>query len=339
LHNRILTFAILFLFSILFISNVYGWVLITQTGFWKDVSLTNWHKQGWNEGYIEWQQNLTDFNGFWIYIETLKWENWHEWYQFGILSIGETTNDFWVKIKITTENGTLWVVTNFHGKTAYFGLISELHDYVGASINATDWDEVTLHHPNFEGYDFFKVQAWNPPNVQIFILNEDGQAKVYWFFDIPDQENKYAYIQTFNQTLGVNATVTLIYQHGGQGETQGTITQSFTLPSFPLYEMKGKGTGPLGIFNWLTAATDWGVIGSTILACLLIFATFVKLSIPLLGIFAFFWIIDCISSAVTHGEPRIIGDMVMTIYDFVRGLWQTLVNMLSALWDVITFWS
>lgn len=286
---------------------------------------------------MEWSETVEDFNGYWLMVDTVTWENWREWYQFGVLFIGETTNDFWVKIKIATDTATLWVVTNFHGYTAWFGGINGLQDKIGASVNASSWDDVKTEQPSFEGYDW-TIKHWNPTDLEIFIKNEGSKLKVYWFFDIPNQERKYAVIKEFNQTLGTTANVTLIYQHGGQGKIEGYAYDSFSLPNFPPYELKGRSGGFLDIFTWLSSLDYYGIV-STLIVCVTIFFEFVKISLPLLGFFALFWILDCIVSAVVHGEPRIIGDMMMKIYDFLRGVWQTLVNIAQAIWDFITFWS
>lgn len=328
-------FLMLFMFSML--TPVYAWSPVNRSGDWVICERTHWKKEGWNEGYAEWNEVVSNFNGYWIRVDTATWENWREWWQFGILSIGETTNEFYIKIKIETEKATLWVVTNFHGYTAWFGLVNGLQVLIGASISASKWDDVKVEQPSFDGYDW-SIKNWNPTDLEIFIRNEGDKLKVYWFFYIPNQDRRYAVIKEFNQTLGTNANVTLIYEHRGQGKIEGYAYDSFTLPNFPPYELKGRGRGFLDIFTWLSSLDYYGIV-STLMVCVTIFFEFVKVSLPLLWFFALFWVLDCIVSAVVHGEPRIIGDMMMKIYDFLRGVWQTLVNIAQAIWDFITFWS
>jgi hypothetical protein len=321
--------------TLLFFSPVFAWTLTNQSGYWKLLTREHFIKEGWNDGYAEWQHTLTDFNGYWFKVDVTTWENWREWYQIGVLGIGETSNDLWYKIKIQTTTKTLWIITYYHGYT-YWVLGNQVLVKIGVSDNATDWESVLTSYVVFDGYEQ-SVKWWNPTSFELFVLNEDGKAKVYWFFDIPNQDRKMAVIKEFDGTLGTSATVTLIYQHGGQGKIEAYVTDSFSLPSFPPYEFKGSGKGWLDWFFELMSL-DYATVINTLISCIVIFVSFVRLSLPILGFLALFWILDCIISGVVHGEPRIIGDMVMKIYDFLRGVWQTLVNIAQAIWDFITFW-
>jgi len=333
----LLLFSILFLFFIQFANCAYAWTLVDIRGDWVYIDKGHWQKDGWNEGYAEWNHSLTGFNGYYIKINTTTWENYREWWQFGVLSIGETWCDFWIKIKIETDQDDVWVITQMHGWTGWFGLVNQFNLKIGASTNADDWNDIEVRNPDFSSYGW-SLSYWNPDDFEIFIFNEGGKIKVNWFIHVPDQTKRYLASKEFDGTLGSNATVTLIYQHAGQGKVEGYAYDSFTLPNFPPYETKGKGGG---WWNWIgvLSTLDWGAMISTLFACVTIFFSFVKLSLPLLGVFAFLWIIDCIASAVVYGEPRIVGDMMMKIYDFLRGVWQTLVNIANAIWDFITFWS
>lgn len=325
---------------VLFLANsVYAWNLVNQSGYWKILTKEHFIKEGWNDGYAEWNHIQTGFNGYWLKIDFTTWENWREWYQIGILSIGETSNDFWIKLKIQTSTATLWLVTKAHGYTSYVGALQGRYYSLGVSLNASKWEDVKLENPLFEGYDYWSVRQWQPSTFQIFIRNEGSKIKVYWLFDIPNQNNKYAFIKELNGTLGSSAVLTLIYQHGGQGKIEGYAVDSFILPSLPPYETKGQSTGGfLDVFNWLASLDYYGIV-STLMVCITIFFSFVKFSIPLLGIFALFWILDTVITSIRTGNLHLIGDMMMQIYDFVRGVWQTLVNIAQAIWDFITFWT
>lgn len=337
--KRNIGFALLFIFSIcLSVGSAFAWTLVDQSGSWVLCTREHWIKQGWNDGYVEWNHTQADFNGYWFKVNITTWENWREWWQIGVFSIGSTWNDFTIKIKIHTAETTLWVITYWNGYTSWFGLCQGRIVKIGASVNASTWDDVKVKTVSFEGYDYWTVRLWNPTDLQIFIKNEDGKLKVYWLFTIPNQSPKYAQIIEFNQTLGTSADLTLIYQHDGYGKIEGYASDSFTLPYLPGYELKGKTNGFLDWFSFLSNL-DYGGIISTLMVCVTIFFSFVHASIPILGFLVLFWILDCIISGIVHGEPRIIGDMVMTIYDFIRGVWQTLVNIAHALWDLITFWS
>jgi len=326
---------ILFMFF-MFFNSAYAWTLVNQSGSWVAVDRSYWLKVGWNEGYAEWNHSLTDFQGYYLKVTTTTWENYREWWQIGVLGIGETSNDFWIKIRIDTNESDIWVVTQMHGYTGWFGGVNGFSLCTGASTDAQDWTDVKIRAVNFEGYDW-SVRYWNPDDFEIFILNENGKIKVKWFIAIPNQVNKYLVSKEFNGTLGPNAVVTLIYQHAGQGKVEGFAQDSFTLPSYPPYETKGKGSG---WWDWLNQllGLDWGAIISTLSVCVTLFFGFVHASLPILGAIVVFWIVDCISTAIIEGEPRVIGEMTMKIYEFLRGVWQTLVNIFNAIMEIIKFW-
>jgi hypothetical protein len=337
---KLAVLIILFMFF-MFFNSTHAWTLVNQSGSWVAVDRSHWLKVGWNEGYAEWNHSLTSFQGYYLNVTTTTWENYREWWQIGFLGIGRTINDFWIKIKIDTNESDIWVVTQMHGHTAWFGVDNSFSLCIGASTNAQDWKDVKVRGIGFEsGFDSYdwSIKYWNPDDFEIFILNENGKIKVKWFIAIPNQLSKFLASREFDGTLGSNAVVTLIYEHAGQGKVEGFAQDSFTLPPYPLYETKGPGSGWWDWFNQITWGLDWGTIISTLFVCVTLFFGFVRASLPILGAIVVFWIVDCISTAVIEGEPRVIGEMAMKIYDFLRGVWQILVNIFNAIMEIIKFW-
>jgi len=79
-------------------------------------------------------------------LNNVTWKNYREWHQFS------TINDFDIKINITSSTGSMLVITYLYGATDIFGLLNTFHVSVGASCNATSWDQVSLTTPTFAAY-------------------------------------------------------------------------------------------------------------------------------------------------------------------------------------------
>lgn len=335
MYRRILI-IILTAFAIFLVVNpAYAWETLNVNGSWVNVAYDRFAKDGWNSGTAEFATTIDSFKQFNLKVNITKWVNYREWWQIGVLSVGETSNDFRVKLLIDSNETDVYVVTVWHGYTSYFGLINGLMCQVGADINVNGWSEVKVKQPSFEGYSW-SVKQWNPQSVEVYVRQENGKIKVYWLFHIADQQAPYGVVKELNGTIG-SAVIHLIYEHSGQGQIIGFVKSDLS-NLLPIYVTKGSGEGLLDWLSLTLGNLDFGLITTTLVACITIFVGFVKLSLPLLGFFAIFWVVDCIATSVIEGEPRIIGDMVLRIYDFLRALWQTLVNVVSAIIELITSW-
>ena len=277
-------------------------------------------------GYAEWAENVVDFGGYWIMVHNVTWGNYREWWQFS------SVNDFYIKVNITTADGSVLAETKLHGATDLFGLLNTFHVEVGASSEA-DWDQVTLTVPPFYSYGL-DVTGWNPEEFQLFVKPEANQTRLVWVWTVGGKNVAHAVVCPI--VLDGPATITLAYEHSGDGYAEGYVSDSFTVPSLPPYEDFKS-----GVAGWLSELLGIDLAGAiaTLLSIVTLFFAVVKMTIPLLGAIAFFWIIDTIFTAITTGEVRLIGDMFIRIYDFVRAIWQTIASIAQLIWDLITFWS
>ncbi|MGC8937148.1 MAG: hypothetical protein ACP5KV_07310, partial [Candidatus Methanomethylicaceae archaeon] len=132
------------------------------------------------------------------------------------------------------------------------------------------------------------------------------------------------------------ANVTLYYEHNGNGYIEGYVTDSFSIPPLPPFEDVKS-----GVVGWLTQliGIDFSFVIQILLTIVVLFLGIVRMSLPLLGVIVFLWIIDTVFTAVTTGEVRLIGEMFTKIYEITMAIWRTLVNIIQTIWDLITFWS
>lgn len=277
--------------------------------------------------YSEFVTNTSDFNGYWFIFSNATVINYREWWQF------ETFNDLSIILNVSTSGGTLLAVTKLSGSTAFFGLMDVFHVSVGASDEADSWDQISLVVPPFYSYGV-GVTGWNPEEFQLFIVPEANQTKLVWVWNIGGKN--VAYTQICDVVLDGPATVTLAYDYEGQGYIEGYVTDSFSLPSLPYYEDFKS-----GVTGWLSEVLgiDLGGAAYILMEIVVLFLAIVQMTIPLLGAIVFLWIMDTVFTAVTTGRISLIGDMFMKIYEFLMMIWNTLVSIVRAIWDFITFWS
>lgn len=305
----------------------FAWELVTTTGNWTLVERTHFIKQNDTVGYAEWNETVADFNGYWFMLHNVTWENYREWWQF------ESVNRFYIKLKIDSPGGTAYILTKLGGGTNVFGLLNVFHVFVGVSTDVTTWDEVPLKVPSFAAYGF-DLAGWNPEEFQLFVKPESNQTRVVWIWNVNGKNVAYSTILPV--VLDGASTVTLIYEHEGNGYVEGYVTDSYTLPQIPQYEDFKSGW-----LAWLSQAIgiDLGGAITTLLLIVRLFFEVVKMTIPLLGSIVFLWMMDVIFTAVTTGNVYLVGDMFMRIYNFIVDVWNTFVNIIQAIWDLITFWS
>lgn len=70
-----------------------------------------------------------------------------------------------------------------------------------------------------------------------------------------------------------------------------------------------------------------------------VIASLFQASLPFLPVIAILWFIDAAATSIYVGSFQPIGNAFLTIWDLIRSVGQTIANILSAIWDFITFWS
>lgn len=311
------------------IAPVSGWTNLYTSGDWVECQRHHFIKDGDNTGEAAWNETVAGFNGYWLMLHNVTWENYREWWWF------DSMNAFYIRLQITTGDGTAYVITRLGGRTDIFGLMNTFHVSVGASSNATSWDMVPLTIPSFSTYGF-DVAGWNPEEFQLFVIPESGQTKIVWIWAVGDKNIAYTTVLDFAIGGCCNASITLTYAHEGYGHVEGYVSDSFTLPTLPPYEDIKSGW-----LAWLSNALgiDLGSAIATLLMMVRLFFEVVKLTLPILGAIVFLWMMDTIFTSVITGEVRLIGDMFLKIYDVIIAIWRTLVTIIQTIKDLITFWS
>lgn len=79
-------------------------------------------------------------------------------------------------------------------------------------------------------------------------------------------------------------------------------------------------------FSWLFVVLDVVWVG-------------VSSALPFLPFILVFWLLDAIGTSLYYGDLHPIGNCIMVMYEFARGVIQTIVNVAETVWDAITFWS
>lgn len=271
--------------------------------------------------------SVDDFNGYWFMLNNVTVINYRDWWDF------ETFNTLWIRLNITTATGSCLAVTELKGGTSLFGLLNTFHVSVGASSNATSWDQVPITTPTFVAYGF-EVTGWNPEEYQLYIIPQSNQTKIVWVWNVNGKN--VAYTINCPVVLDGASQIALEYVHEGKGYFEGYVSDSFTLPALPPYEDFKTGTA-----GWISnmLGIDLGQAAAILSSIVVLFFAVVRMTIPLLGAIVFLWIMDTIFTAITTGEVRLIGDMFLRIYEILMAIWRTLVGIIQAVWDMITFWS
>ncbi len=303
---------------------VLGWTPASTSGDWILADQGHFIRNGTGiSGSASWDYSA-NFTGYWFMLHNVTWQNYRQWWQ------PYTAQTFYIVVNITDSSGSVLAVTRLKGETNFFGALNTFHVLVGA-FNTTSWDDINLRPPAFP-FNFGTI-LWNPSDFQLFVIPEGNQTKLVWIWNSDGQNIGYTAIIDRAVSGPVNATLT--YRHDGDGYAEGYVADSFALPAVPSYQ---EGTANL----LTTIQQSLGVLAPAVMVLLALIQLFfeaVRLTLPLLGAIVFLWMMDTIFTAVSTGEVRLIGDMFLRIYDFVRAVWQTIAALIQTIWDLITFWS
>jgi len=91
--------------------------------------------------------------------------------------------------------------------------------------------------------------------------------------------------------------------------------------------------------QWLkdSLATIWGFF-SFVGSIFMLVLNIVGLIMPHIGFIILFWILDAIITSVNEGNLQPIGNVFTSIFEIGRGIYQTIANIIEAIWNVIHFW-
>jgi hypothetical protein len=343
------------MFSILFISNVSAdWTIVYETGSWDEITL-NHFRDDWKASYTygrkDFQTNITNFSGlysqiYFSYLDTVKTDWWVEG--------AEKAFHLWFNVTDNLGNSILLNV-GFWDQFRLWGAIwkRECGGYVG--INETEFNPAYYHTYLYDLY---------PETVETYLWFNRSANRVYW--KILCWKDSTPFILTemnpeWNETfvqIGEdafkNVTITIIYAHEGWGKLNGyhnfeikTETYEPSPPSGlnpvsgePILFLEGlqnffRKILPSWLQAWLASFNQWfawlfGIIGIVWGA--------VSMSFPFIPVIILFWFVDAMFTSMNEGNLHPIGNVFMTMYDIIRAIIQTLVNIANTIWSIIKFW-
>lgn len=324
---------LLFIFLLLFTPSVFAvdWTLIQQTGDWGICQRNYWTRIGWVEGNATWQTNVSDFQGYTLKFRFPTWDVWREWWQW------RSEMHIEILLKIDDGNANVWIFYEIEGWTETFGLARGVTLYSGVKENATSFDPYWDSNVMWRAGD---IQT----ECQLIVNDKSVTFLVYYEHASAAQGNYLGNTKIYNYTFyDKPVNVTLTYHHYGQGyAVYNIIDEQWSGSAPPAHEATF-----MEQVSWWTnfyntyIAPLFSNIGQWITwlsAFLLILVNAFKLSFPFLPVIVLCWLMDAIATSIIEGNLQPIGNVFMTIYNFIRGIIQTIVNIANAIWSVIKFW-
>lgn len=309
------------------------WTLEEQTGEWDICQVTHTAFAGWADGNVTWQTTNSSFQGFTIKLNITEWDTWREWWQYG------TIQDYYVHVIISNGTQSVGAVLKIHGWTGLFGAVKGVAYYANAKLtnSIAELDKDLDYAWIYTAAEIKRASIVIYPNGDVlFVVVDRNQTYGGTYFGLG-----------FDFT-GQSVTVTLNYYHGGQGSFEIYNTILWTPEAPPGYTPYPEGKAWweavwesiqgffAGIADWCSyiyggLAFFWSLIVVPIV-------TNIPTLLAVLPIIVIFWFLDAIVTSIQKGDLQPIGNAVMTVIDFLRGLIQTIVNIAQTIWNIIKFW-
>ncbi|MEM3442931.1 MAG: hypothetical protein QXM86_03645 [Candidatus Bathyarchaeia archaeon] len=319
MHFRIA--ILLFLFCLLFISPVFAdWTLIQKTGEWIECERNYFRRAGWCEGNATWQINVSSFKGYTLKFRFPTWNVWREWWQW------HSDMNVEIIVKINDGNCNLWIFYQINGWTDTFGLTRGVTLYSGVKENAASFDPYWDSNVMWRAGDIQR-------ECQLIVNDRSVTFLVYYEHTSAAQGNYLGNTKTYNYTFyNKPVNVTLTYHHYGQGcAVYQIIDEQWSGSTPPPHEATFMEQLSWWQNFWNTyIAPLFSNVGqwiSWLSAFLSILVNAFKLSFPFLPVIVLCWLMDAIATSIIEGNLQPIGTVFMTIYDFIRGIIQTIVNI------------
>lgn len=311
-----------------------NWTKIEQTGWWAQCDLAHWEVWGWNEGNVTWQITVNNFTGYSLRWNFSEFEIWREWWQY------YTNKDVYVRLKISDgENSTLFLYL-FNGWTNVFGAIRGVNIYYGVNETVTSWKDLTPRMLLDTDIESVKTDC----RISIDAQNKQVQFVLYWrkLYNATGPDYAGTTVPFLNNFYGKTVTIQLNFYHGGQGKVIYNLeNEAFGYAVPPPFEDVVLSREE--VYAWWDSIlyTIGQLFGSW--WAYLVFAgqfvfSIVSHTLPYFPLILLFWFLDAVLTSITTGNLQPIGTCIMTIYDFLRGVIQTIVNIASFVRDLIEFW-
>jgi hypothetical protein len=240
--------------------------------------------------------------------------------------------DYYVRIMIDNGVQKWGVILKTVGWTETFGLAKGVKLYAIAKNNTSsfsdlDWtDWVIILNRAYQNV----ISIFPEGKVVISVMGNDGSGNKTW-------GTTY---NLYSDFTGQNVTITLNYFHGGQGQFDiyQTLTYSGETQVYEEHPPWGR-----TFFDdlWETIKVFFGSLGQWF-GWLNTFIVFLfkalKMAFPIIPIIVLFWFLDAVGTSIAYGDWHPIGDVFFTLFDFIRGIIQTIVNIAQTIWSIIKWW-
>jgi hypothetical protein len=332
------------------------WVLVEKTGDWAICETNHWKAvSGQYQGEVLFSYGqLSNFTGYYGRIYLISIDAWTTsiW-----LWDSSCLKEAFVWLDFDGANTNVKVGIRFHKKVDLYGLLGGSGIMACILINSTEYNfdyAVYMSALGSQNYvdvyvsregDVLKIKVYHYASLfeKPTLLNEkDIQVGASWFSNVSVK------MKVSHETI---ASYGWTSRNDGSFEA-GIIDENFEFIPSQYPETKSPAEsiwdsfirGLIGIINvipqWVRNALNYLYDGLKWIGGL--FVTFFGIVLQMFPLFLpiiLFWFIDAVITSIEEGSFQPIGNVVYSIYEFVRGIIQTLANILQTIWDILTFWS
>lgn len=355
LKRKIVIFLALTVMCLLLVNSAYAsWVLVEQN--------YNFERTSWEttpevkSGYAHWKTDITNFRGYVADINLSQFDSFRDggfgsWYIVYLIWVLE--NDY----------GENFIgIVRFKTYADWWGLSYGKDVYGGFGFNTT-WDNICYFRkvnydcaPSYVKIAFYINETLSPTQIvgKILVYDKDVPypyriAETYYSEGWKSYGGYPINLSRWNHTVLHFA----VYFDGTKGSFKGGMSDTIYVSTFTERldkgEIKWVTSNPFydfleGVRNSLSLLPSWlsGFFSealswfSTFTSVLYIIWNAFQTSMPFIPLILLFWVLDAVIASIQDGNLHPIGNVFMTIYDFIRGLVQTIVNIVNAVWDFIS---
>ncbi|MEM2995648.1 MAG: hypothetical protein QXI91_06535 [Candidatus Bathyarchaeia archaeon] len=217
--------------------------------------------------------------------------------------------------------------------------------------------ELEMVYSGVTGFDLFRLQIYRCDNntmtvrIAVFDRPEDTEAISIWQRNYTLGQEWLDNAKTITQEVSVERDDSKGYIEGEiiteqfmcNGLTIGELSIESTMNYWELLRRgfwhlltsayQGITSTFQSMFGWAGQLYEWIAFCFTFVGGIVY--CIVHTSLPFFPLILLFWFLDAMMTSVQEGNLQPIGHCFMTIYDFLRAVIQTIVNIASAIWDYI----
>jgi len=329
------------------------WSLVEKSGDWAICEPNHWKAvAGQYEGKALWSYGtLTNFTGYYgsIHIDDIN-----AWVTSPFPWDSSAGKDVYVWFEFIGTNTNVKVGILFDKHVDVYGLLGKSRVWGCILVNSTEYN-FAYSIPSLLGSDNY---------VEVWVVKENNilKVKIYHYASLLENPSLLKELDIeVGESWFSNVSMKLMVYHitwgGWTSRNDGCFEAQLVSEDFQFSPSTFPTPKPLseniwddfirGIINMVNAIPDWirGVLNylyEGLKWITSIFITFFGMAFQMLPLFfpiIIFWFIDAVITSIEEGSFTPIGNMVYSLYDFIRGVIQTLANIIETIWDILTFWS